>query len=197
MPSLAYFIECFLNLSLGVVASDILEHISPNPLSGIVYLASFPYLASLGQLNTPFVNSLRPGMISADDVALSKNSEVEFVEGLFAQSQALPFSVLSSWIGMSSFQSPNQSVFTTTRPQDPTALIASGQAGLPVLFLQGTDDKTLAGEKTLELLQTMFVNITVNWIEHGSHAAFYDNQTEVVTSLLTFLSRVSVSTQSF
>lgn len=180
----------------GSVASDILEHINPNPLSGVVYLSSFPYLAATSEsnLNTPLALEEGAGITSTDDVPLSKRTAIVVVDSVFAQPEAIPFSVSTSWIGMTTLQPPNQVVFVTTRPQDPTALIAAGKAGLPTLFLHGTDDKIVYGERVLSLLQTLgFVDLTVNWVEGGPHALFYENQTEVVTSLLAFLARVNVS----
>lgn len=174
------------NLIKGVIASDILEHITPNPLAGIVYLNSFPALFNVADLNTQLVRDLLPGLTSQNNVTLSKASTVSFTEALFADSATVPFPILTSWIGQSTLQPPNQTAFVLTRPQNTTNLVAAGQAGLPVLFLFGRGDRVLDGEKNLEFLGTWFTNITVNWINHGSHASFYDNQTYVEHALLDF-----------
>ena len=181
------------------MASDILEHINPNPLSGVVYLSSFPYLAATSNysLNTPLALEESAGITSTDDVPLSKRTAITVVDSVLARPETTPFSLVTSWIGMTMLQPPDQVVFVVTRPQDPTALIAAGKAGLPTLFLHGTDDKIVYGEKVLSLLQTLgFSDLTVDWVEGGPHALFYDNQTEVVTSLLAFLARVNVSSIS-
>lgn len=169
-----------------------MEHIDPNPLAGIVYLNSFPTLANVLELNTPFSRGLVAGLQSQDNVTLSKASTVSFTEAVFGDPAMVPFSVFTSWLGQSTLQPPTQAIFVLTRPQNNTNLIATGQAGFPVLFLYGRDDKLLQPEDVLAFMRTWFTNITVDWIDHGSHSPFVDNQTHVEQSLLAFANTVHV-----
>jgi len=177
----------FVGFSLGgAVASDILEHIVPNPLSGIVYMAAFPAIAVIPDLATPFVLGLAAGLTEQSNVTLSKSMSVDYIKGLFADPATIPFSIITAWTGGTALQSPNETVFATSRPQNTTNIIAAGKAGLPVVLLQGRSDRSVQTQKLKAFLGGWFTNFSVNWVDNGFHALFYDNRTYVENAVLKF-----------
>lgn len=157
-----------------------------------MYLNSLPTLSEVATQTTPLLGSLYAGFTTTDNATLSKSTFVAYTESLFNDASAVPYSVFTSWLGQTAVQMPEQTALVLSRAQNNTDLIAAGQAGLPALFLFGTNDRTAIGEKIYPFLQTWYKNIKADWIQGGSHASFYDNQTYVENSLARFAKEVTV-----
>jgi pimeloyl-ACP methyl ester carboxylesterase len=176
------------------VPTDILTYITPNPLAGIVYLDAFPTISSIQVVGTPFSLEILPLLLDNSNVTSSKDSSIAFVRACFSRPDNVPYSVLTSLIGMNAYQTPNVSVALLSRAQNTTALEAAAKNGLKALLVQGTDDQLVDPQNVYQTIKAIFANLEVAWIAGGSHAAFYEERDQVVGAILGFLDSVKVGT---
>jgi pimeloyl-ACP methyl ester carboxylesterase len=176
----------------GTVATDVLTYLNLHPLAGIVYLNAFPSTADLAGTNTPFIKRLIPLLEDDSNVTSSKDSSISFVRACFSRPDSIPYSVLTSWVGMGDYQAPNVTKAVFSRVQNSTALITASKNGLKALLVQGTDDQLLDSWSLYQHIQAVFADLKVKWIKGGSHAAFYEERDQVVDAILGFLRAVNV-----
>ncbi|OBZ69450.1 putative oxidoreductase EphD [Grifola frondosa] len=175
----------------ATIATDICANIDPIPISGVVYLGALPYISNpMPNVGTPLISSFLPGLCSTDNVALSLRTKIDFVDSLFVDPESVPLTFKSAWIGQSVFQPPEITMLVLSRPQDPTKFLEAGKKGLPMLVLNGTDDKQVVGELVAKEMKPHFPDMEVKFVKGGSHALFYDFPDEFAEALLAFVHRV-------
>jgi pimeloyl-ACP methyl ester carboxylesterase len=176
----------------GTVATDVLTYLNPHPLAGIVYLNAYPFIADLAGIDTPFINELTPLIEDNSNVTSSKDSSIAFVRALFSRPDSIPYSVLTSWVGMGDYQAPNVTKAVFSRVQNSTALRSASKNGLKALLVQGTDDQLINSGSLYQHIQAVFADLKVKWIKGGSHAAFYEERDQIISAILDFLRAVNV-----
>jgi pimeloyl-ACP methyl ester carboxylesterase len=117
------------------------------------------------------------------------------MDDLFAQPEKVPAHIKWLWLGTGLVQSPDDLLYSVTRPQDPTKLFEAGAQGLPLVIMQGTADRNFNRDVVAEEMRPSFTNMDVHTIEGGSHALFYDNQEEFVGILLEFVKKITQVSQ--
>lgn len=169
------------------MAADVVSHISPNPLAGIIWLAPIPYLGPVVQsVSTPGITSFLPNLFETD-AATAFSARIRFIDYLFADSTKVPFQTKNQWIGSSIRQSPELAGFLFGREQDPKALLEAGRKGLPGLLVYGTEDKVVSGEAIVDTLKADFPELKVKVLEGVGHAPCYEASKDVGDAILEFI----------
>lgn len=137
---------------------------------------------------TPLIHSFIPGLRSIDDVMLSINTRIAFIDSIFKEPDTVPVNLKWTWLGTTVLQSPVVAKALLSRVQDPEKLFEAGQKGLPLLLLYGTHDTHLKGEVVVECMKEHFKKMEVLMIQGGSHAPFYDDKAEFIEALISFAS---------
>ncbi|KZT00889.1 alpha/beta-hydrolase [Laetiporus sulphureus 93-53] len=180
----------------GTVAVDVVAHLPPGTLSGVVLLAAIPHCTTSSVLAiSKIIVEFGPGLTTTSDVALSRSTGKELVDTCFNDAAAIPFDLITSWYGMATLTPPSVMSFLPGREHDTTKYFEEGKNGLPLLLLYGSKDKHVHGEVLAKEVGDHFKNLKVHVVEGGSHAAFYENQEEVVTELLSFMKRTEAYTK--
>ncbi|KZT18746.1 alpha/beta-hydrolase [Neolentinus lepideus HHB14362 ss-1] len=184
----------FVGWSLGAtVVADICAYLRPCPLSGVVFISALPYTGSgMQAVGKPEILSVIPHLLptSTSNITQTKSLITSFVESFFGNPDRVPFSVKTSWMGMSALQPPSVTEFVFTRPQDPGPMFMEGRKGLQLLCICGANDPFVDGGAVVREMRPYFPNITEISVPGGSHAVFYDQREEVVQALLEFGRRV-------
>ncbi|KAJ7660116.1 alpha/beta-hydrolase [Mycena polygramma] len=179
--------------SMGAaVATDIVSHLPPGTLSGVVYLAGVPCTGDLlGQMVPPGLASALPGLLSKDDVSAFQTSAATFTNKLFAHPDVVPYKVQCLYMGHS--LTPEIMGLVLARPMDVERLWSAGQDGLPLLVIQGTiDGHRAGGQKTVEeVMKPHFKDFECVWLEGRGHALHYECPEDVVRLLINFAGRVN------
>ncbi|KAJ7174097.1 alpha/beta-hydrolase [Mycena crocata] len=174
--------------SMGAaVATDVVSHLPPGTLSGVVYLGGLPCTGEiLGEMAAPLLSAALPGLLSKDDVSAFQSSAALFTEKLFAQPDTVPYRVKSLYMGHS--LTPEIMALSLTRPMDVEKLWTAGRDGLPLLMIEGTVDGHRAGAaKTAEdVLKSHFTNFECVWLEGRGHALHYECSEDVIRLLIKF-----------
>ncbi|KAI5117030.1 hypothetical protein M0805_002246 [Coniferiporia weirii] len=175
--------------SLGAtVAADMASYLPDGTLVAIVHLNAVPYMGPILQRsNTPTIAKVSPGLYGEDSVQASVKSIPDLFDAQFIDPSTIPWELKCLWTGMASCQTPAHRTFISTRAQDPTRLLELGKNGLPLLILNGTEDKLINSKVIVAEMQLHFKNLEVSWIEKGGdHAVFYENAGEVIDAITKF-----------
>ncbi|KAK0190048.1 Alpha/Beta hydrolase protein [Armillaria mellea] len=191
-PNLRRMSSCSPFRSLGgIIVCDIAAHLPKETLAGVVYLAALPFIGPImNRVVTPLVLGFLPDLFRMDDVNLNAKTTISFVHSLFADPKSVPFNLKTSWYGTAMLQPPQVCKNVVSRPQDPEKLYELAKEGLPLLALSGSADEQVYGAVVVEEMRPYYKKMDVHTVEGGSHALFYDNETEVVDSISTFASKV-------
>jgi pimeloyl-ACP methyl ester carboxylesterase len=174
----------------GVVAADVCA-LDSIPIRGIVYLAGLPYVGPImGVIGTEVIQGFVPGLLTTDNVQLSKQTSRDFFDSCFTRPEEVPFEIKCRWVGMSALVDVETVGTVLSRYQDPEALFKAAGQGLPTLIISGTEDKQISGERTVAELQPKFTKLQVKYISGGGHAVFWEYQKECVDALVQFSKEV-------
>jgi len=179
--------------SLGAtIAADVLQHITPAPLSGVIYAAGLPYIGPIMEpLAKPVIGELREGILSSD-VTTALDFRIKFVHSTFIEPDAVDYSTMASWVGATAYIAGEGMKIALTRPQNPDGLFAAGKAGLPLLILYSEEDAQLNNEVVVQEIGSVFVNTKAVVIPRAGHALFYDNLSGVVAEIVHFVREKTV-----
>ncbi|KXN87140.1 Oxygen-dependent choline dehydrogenase, partial [Leucoagaricus sp. SymC.cos] len=127
----------FAGWSMGSnVVCDIAAHLPPAFISAAIYLSGIPATGELiGELASPGLVEALPGLLNGTDVNGWRSSGAIFTEKLFANPDAVPWSVKTMYLGNS--LSPEIMALSLTRTMDVQKLWDAGKDGLPLIVVQG------------------------------------------------------------
>ncbi|KIJ40418.1 hypothetical protein M422DRAFT_230170 [Sphaerobolus stellatus SS14] len=175
-----------LGWSLGAtVAADVCTHLGKDAISGVVYVTALPYIGPImNEVGTSTVLGFLPGLFTTEDLALSRETKLLFLDSLFNDPESVPVSLKWQWLGSAVLQAPEVSQLVLSREQDPAKLFEAGEKGLPLLIINGSNDKQVKGDAVVSAMKAKFVKTTAETIEGGSHALFVDNRDEFIKVLI-------------
>ncbi|KAI0795894.1 Alpha/Beta hydrolase protein [Abortiporus biennis] len=124
----------------GVNVTDILSFHSPSYLSGIIFIAAFPYTTSLPSVASPFGLTLIPPLLSNDSVPNFQIYSTNFVDAILQPSFNPPYLIRLSLLGSLLTQPRGCAQRLLTRSQDEKGFLEAGKGGLPLLILEGEKD---------------------------------------------------------
>ncbi|KAF7330212.1 Alpha/beta-hydrolase [Mycena venus] len=177
--------------SIAAVATDVLTHLPPGTLSGVIYLSGVPSTSTVGEMAAPPLVSVLPGLVSNESVSAYQAAAAVFTERLFAQPDAVSYAVRCMHMGHS--LTPEIMALSLSRPQNIDKLWEAGQAGLPLLSIQGTlDGHREGGPKSIDdIMRPHFKKYESIWLEGRGHALHSECPNEVVEHLITFTKKVN------
>jgi len=175
-----------LGWSLGAtVAADVCTHLGKDAISGIIYFAPLPYVGPImNDVGSPTVLGFLPGLFTTEDMALSRKTQLQFFDSLFNSPETVPFSLKCQWLGCGVLQSPEARKLVLSREQDPAKLFEAGANGLPLLIMNGSNDRQVIGDAVVQCMKPKFVNTTVEIVQGGGHALFVDNREEFINRVI-------------
>ncbi|KAJ7746289.1 alpha/beta-hydrolase [Mycena metata] len=177
--------------SMGAaVATDVVTHLPPDTLSGIIYLSGVPATSIVGEMAAPPLVAVLPGLISNESVSAYQAATTVFTDRLFAHPDAVPFAVRALHMGHS--LTPEIMGFSLNRQMDIESLWKAGQEGLPLLVVQGTKDGHREGsaKSVDEIMRPHFKNYEIVWLEGRGHALHFECPDEIVKLMISFTKKV-------
>lgn len=149
------------------------------------------------RVGTSTILGFLPGLTSENDVTLFSSTATAFTDSLFAHPEDVPWEMKCLWIGMAAHQTPMHRRFILSRPQDPARLFELGKQGFPLLIVNGTEDQQVKGDAVVTEMKQYFKNLKICMIEKGgSHAIHYENEKEVMDSIVAFASEIVLKVSS-
>lgn len=145
----------------------------------------------MNEVGTPLILGFLPGLFSTDDVVLSAQTKIAFIDSLFNDPDSVPVGLKWSWLGSSIVQNPVACKALLSRTQDPGKLLQAGSKGLPLMMISGTRDTQVQGDVVVRLMEPHFKDVEVHTIPGGSHAMFYDHSEVFVKAVAEFATRVT------
>jgi pimeloyl-ACP methyl ester carboxylesterase len=175
---------------VAAVATDVVSHLPRDTLSGVIYLSGVPDTSIIGEMAAPPLVAALPGLVSNESVAAYQAAAAEFTERLFAHPDAVSYAVKCMHKGHS--LTPEIMGLSLSRPMTVEKLWKAGQAGLPLIIVQGTKDGHREGSaKSIdEIMRPHFKNYEIIWLEGRGHALHAECPNEVVEILVTFTKKV-------
>ncbi|KAJ6611124.1 alpha/beta-hydrolase [Mycena sp. CBHHK59/15] len=174
------------------VATDVVTHLAPGTLSGVSSLAGIPSTGTiLAQMAAPELVAALPGLIQTADVRAYGAAGAIFIDKCFAHPDTVSYAVRCMYQGHS--LTPEIMELSLNRPMDVENLWRAGEAGLPLLVVQGTADGHRAcAEKTVEeVTKPHFKNYAAVWLEGRGHAVHYEclELEDVVDNMIAFATK--------
>ncbi|KAJ6508937.1 alpha/beta-hydrolase [Mycena sanguinolenta] len=177
--------------SLGAaVATDVVTHLPSDTLSGAIYLSGMPATSIAGEMAPPALLAVLPGLISNESVSAYQAATAVFNERLFSHPDAVSYATKCLHLGHS--LTPQIMGFSLARSMNIDKLWEAGQAGLPLLAVQGTKDAHREGStrNVDEIMRPHFKNYEMVWLEGRGHALHAECPNEIVEILITFAKKV-------
>ncbi|EJD03372.1 alpha/beta-hydrolase [Fomitiporia mediterranea MF3/22] len=196
----------------GRIMADIASYLPPNTFLGVVCLAGSPYSnEQMRDTSTAAMKSLVQGLLTNTDVLAEQQAVVAANRLLFLrdpnpssdflrktaeaiangadfheENPDVSYATRCALVGMAMYMSPKDRFLAVSRQQDNTKIIELGRSGFPLLVIYGTHDAYISGEKMVDIVRPVFVNMKVKVIEGASHAPFLEKPNEVMKDILDF-----------
>ncbi|KAJ7183273.1 alpha/beta-hydrolase [Mycena filopes] len=174
------------------VATDVVTHLPPDTLSGIVYLAGVPSTSLTGAMAAPPLLAALPGLLSDESVPAFQAASKVFIDRIFAHPESVPYAVRCLHAGHS--LSPEVMRLSIGREMEVERLWEAGRTGkMPLLVVQGTEDGHREGgvKSVDEVMRPHFEpNYEMVWLEGRGHALHFECPDEIVDLLVRFTRRV-------
>lgn len=185
-------------MNAATVIADIATHLPFDTLAGAVYLVALLYIGPvMERVGTSTILGFLPGLTSENDATLFSGTATAFTDSLFAHPEDVPWEMKCLWIGMAAHQTPMHRRFILSRLQDPARLFELGQQGFPLLIVNGTQDQQVKGDAVVAEMKQYFKNLKICMIEKGgSQAVHYENEKEVMNSIVAFASEIVLKVSS-
>ncbi|KAG1730533.1 Alpha/Beta hydrolase protein [Suillus paluster] len=179
-----------LGWSLGAtVGADVCAHCPAGYLSGIIYVCALPYIGEIMKdLPKENLKKLQPRFLGQNFEDAIK-ARIDFIDCMINELNASNWDMRLLWVGASNHMTINDMLTALTREQDPEPLLSAGREGLRLLILSGDADQHLNNEVVDAQVGQHFKNKKVVVIKGGSHALFYEFQSQVVEEILAFVTK--------
>ncbi|KAJ7199560.1 Alpha/Beta hydrolase protein [Mycena haematopus] len=176
--------------SAAAVATDVVTHLPPDTLSGVIYLSGVPATSIVGEMAPPPLAVALPALMSNESVSAYQVAAEVFTETLFSHPDAVSYAVRCMHMGHS--LTPEIMRFSVSRPMNIDKLWEAGRAGLPLLSVQGTKDgHREGGAKSIdEIMRPHFKHYESIWLEGRGHALHSECPNEIIENLITFTKKV-------
>jgi pimeloyl-ACP methyl ester carboxylesterase len=172
------------------VATDVVSHLPPDTLSGVIYLSGVPDTTVVGEMAAPPLVAALPGLVSNESVSAYQAAAEIFTDRLFAHPEAVSYAVKCMHMGHS--LTPEIMGFSLARPMSIDKLWKAGQDGLPLLVVQGTKDGHREGsaKSVEEIMKPHFKNYEMIWLEGRGHALHSECPNEIIEIMIPFTKKV-------
>jgi pimeloyl-ACP methyl ester carboxylesterase len=172
------------------VATDVVSHLPPDTLSGVISLAGVADTGIIAEMAAPALIAVVPALVSAENVTAHQAASAMFTDRFFSSPDAVSFAVQCLHKGHS--LSPEIMGICLSRPMTVEKLWEAGKAGLPYLIVEGTKDgHREGGAKSIdEIMRPHFKNYEIIWLEGRGHALHAECPDKVVEILISFTGRV-------
>ncbi|KAI0360166.1 alpha/beta-hydrolase [Trametes cingulata] len=162
--------------SLGsCVAVDIVAAYGPSFLSGVLYIGGgvLSITKYFPQCVSPFISSLTLQVMSTDPDDVSRAAEA-FADSCTAPGNRLPWPQKLQWLGAFVAQPKSVRLLSISREQ-PYGVWEQQTRHLPVLIIQGTEDKHCLYENMIRLAKEVYDDVEVKMLEGVGHSPSVEN----------------------
>lgn len=172
------------------MATDVVSHLPPDTLSGVIYLSGVPDTTVVGEMAAPPLVAALPGLVSNESVSAYQAAAEIFTDRLFAHPEAVSYAVKCMHMGHS--LTPEIMGFSLARPMSIDKLWKAGQDGLPLLVVLGTKDGHREGsaKSVEEIMKPHFKNYEMIWLEGRGHALHSECPNEIIEIMIPFTKKV-------
>jgi pimeloyl-ACP methyl ester carboxylesterase len=177
----------------GSFAADVLAAHKPSPIKGIIWLGALPYVGDvLPIVATPLTLGFLPGFMEPESPGSGLETRINFCKTLVAEKRlpSIPFTVLSTWIGLASLIPPSSAKALCSRSHDPSRLKEEAANGLPLCVIHGKDDLQVNGQAVVDFMKPIFKDFEAHLLDGVGHFSFYEAPTEVADIIIKFVNRV-------
>ncbi|KAJ7036860.1 alpha/beta-hydrolase [Mycena alexandri] len=178
--------------SIGAtVATDVVTHLPPDTISGIIYLAGVPGTSVAPEMVAPALFELFPAFSTDDSVTAYQAATAVVTDRLFAHPKAVPYAVKAWYLGQR--LTPAIMGFSLSRAMDIDSLWKAGTGRSSFARRRGTKDGHRGGsaKNVDEVMRPHFKNYESVWLEGRGHALHYESPNEIVDLLITFTKKVA------
>ncbi|KAI0833483.1 alpha/beta-hydrolase [Trametes gibbosa] len=152
----------------GSVVVDLVAAYGPSVISGVIYIGGgvLSLTKYQPQCTTAFIGDLVPLLLSTDPDDVSRAADL-FVDACVAT--PLPYAEKLQWLGAFLAQPRTVRVHSATRVQ-PYEVWEEKARGLPVLIVQGTEDRHCEGENMIRLAKSVYEDVEVRMLQGCGHS---------------------------
>jgi pimeloyl-ACP methyl ester carboxylesterase len=127
----------------------------------------------------------------SNDAATSLLARIGVCAAFVAPGREVPFADMLGWIGSTAFLSPKGLEFSLSRKQDFAPLKKHAAAGLPLLFLYGSQDLLVqTGDEISANMKLLFTDLEIVVMEGIGHTPFWEDPNLFVEHTLRFVNRI-------
>jgi non-heme chloroperoxidase len=176
------------NSYAGLVVFDYLARYGPDGLGGIVFACAIPPdlgAETSGRYFTPAVLELMPQFLSGEDEAV-----IRFVDLLTAA--PLPAGTVYAEILKDNLRTP-PAVRAHILKREGPPLLVDAAGTLPVLIIQGEQDRGLQARPCVAAFQTLLPQARVSWFPESGHFPFLEEPALFNETLTRFVERKGIA----
>ena len=177
----------------AILLLDILNVLPPSFLRGTILVGGPSVTRALhGTYASPWLGATLPPLLGPDAAAASK-AAIEFVDGCFARPQEVSYEDRVRALGELAL-APHQTrvVYATAVAQRDTSAYLERVKDVPLLVIQGTEDKMVDVHKCKEVLDGLFSGQDYEWVwvKGAGHAPFFEETEAHDEEVVKFVKRL-------
>ena len=192
--SFSYSFSAYPNRLSGNLVLDLLNVLPPSYLRGVIYTGGGTPSRALNDPNlSPLFLSLLPPLNGSDATAMSK-AALEFFDCLLAQPQELSYEDRMRALGeLMLTPSSTRVVYATVTAARDTSTFRERIKHLPVLVIQGTDDKICDVHMYKEMMDDILSGQDYEWLwmEGVGHTPFWEKTEVHDEAVVNFVKRLT------
>ncbi|KAF7344679.1 putative oxidoreductase ephD [Mycena venus] len=156
----------------------------PNYISGIIYDAAVPYMASIFNVGSPAAVATVPGLTTTTNVTQFQAAYIQFINLCHP---ALEWNFYLACLGDGVVQPRADAQFLFTRTQNSTGLLEAGTSGaLPLLAIFGGNDKVVLKQASLDAIAG-WKRLNVTTLANAEHFTWIGQQVLFRTTVLDWI----------
>ena len=178
----------------AILLLDILNVLPPSFLRGAVLVGAPSVTIPLHRTYaTPWLGETLRAMLGPDAATASK-AAIEFMDGCFARPQEVSYEDRVRTLGELALV-PHQTrlVYVTAARQRDTSTFRERLKDVPILVIQGTEDKLIDVHKSKEVLDSFFSGQDYEWVwvEGAGHMPFWEGTAVHDEAVVKFVKRLT------